>query len=102
MYNNLGKYFASSKSTEKPTKSTEASVFDHLAEFFASALGSNKKPIKSREESTKSLEPEEIAVESDRKYKDPLVTSLETDSGYCNALAGPGEIIFLILTTNFL
>ena len=46
LYDNLGKYFTSSKSTEKPTKSTEASVLDHLGEFFAS-LGSNKKITKS-------------------------------------------------------
>ena len=49
LYENLGKYFASSKGTDKPTKSTEASVLDHLdqiGQLFASSRG-DKKPKKS-------------------------------------------------------
>ena len=91
LYHNLGTYFASSKSTEKPRHSKEVGTSVESIEkgkYFA-------KP----EIPTKSSEEEETSVESVEKFDEPSINFYlqETDSDVCGfKAAGPGNIIFLL------
>ena len=102
LYHNLGTYFASSKSTEKPTKNTDArrskeagtsgESIENLGKYFASP-----------EIPTKSSEEEETSVESVEKFDEPSINFYlqATDSDVCDfKAAGPGNIIFFIILLN--
>ena len=88
MYHNLGTYFASSKSTEKPRHSKEVGT---SVESIEKGIYFTKPeiPIKSSEE-------EETSVE---KFDEPSINFYlqATDSHVCGfKAAGPGNIIFLL------
>ena len=88
MYHNLGTYFASSKSTEKPRHSKEVGT---SVESIEKGIYFTKPeiPIKSSEE-------EETSVE---KFDEPSINFYlqATDSDVCGfKAAGPGNIIFLL------
>ena len=87
MYDNLGKYFASSKSTEIPTKSLEEGDTDVESDVESDVVSDVESDVESDENFEYSSSVTTQATSS--------VTSQATDSDYCKAPAGPGEIIFL-------
>ena len=98
MYHNLGTYFASSKSTEKPTKNTDARRSKEVGTSVESI--EKGKYFASPEIPTKSSEEEETSVE---KFDEPSINFYlqATDSHVCGfKAAGPGNIIFFIILLN--
>ena len=101
LYHNLGTYFASSKSTEKPTKNTDA----RRSKEVGTSVGSIEKGkyFASPEILTKSSEEEETSVESVEKFDEPSINFYlqATDSDVCGfKAAGPGNIIYFIILLN--